>query len=133
MKINSMTLAGNIGRDAEVRYTPSGKAVADISIALDQGYGDKKSVVWTKLTVWEKTAEYLSDAKTGDNIIASNVEYRTEDYENKDGVKVTKHYFLAGKFSRVGIIQKPIARVDTSPEYNQDNGQADAVDESCPF
>jgi len=130
VKQNSMLMAGNLGHDVEVRYTPSGKAVADISIALDQGFGDNKSTVWTKLTVWEETAERLTDAQKGDNIIAINVEYRTETYKNKDDVEVTKHYFHAGKFSRVAIIQKSVAVREQDPAEDL---ASEHDGDGCPF
>lgn len=54
---------GRVGQDAEVTYTPSGKAVAKFSIAIDNGkdkQGDKREATWIQAVLWEKRAETLS-------------------------------------------------------------------------
>jgi single-strand DNA-binding protein len=51
---------GNVGRDPEMRYTPSGKAVAEFSVAVSRGYGENKKTVWYNVTCWEKLAEVCS-------------------------------------------------------------------------
>ncbi len=58
-------LLGNIGGDAEMRYTPSGKAVANFSLAISKrgkdASGNKTEVTtWFRVAVWDKTAESLS-------------------------------------------------------------------------
>jgi single-strand DNA-binding protein len=40
-----------------MRFTPEGKAVVDLNLAVDDGYGDNKKTIWIKATAWEKTAE----------------------------------------------------------------------------
>lgn len=63
-----ITLLGRLGNSPEMRYTPAGKAVASFSLAVDKGYGDKKTTLWARVTVWEQQAEncakYLSKGAT---------------------------------------------------------------------
>ena len=40
--MNLVVLQGNISKDSELRYTPNGKAVVRFSVAVNEGYGDKK-------------------------------------------------------------------------------------------
>ena len=103
MHYNQSMIAGNLGRDVEVRHTTGGKAVADLSVAISRG--KDKDPIWTKITVWEKTAEYMADAKKGDNVIAIGVRYDVDEYE-KDGEKKKTHYFVADSWSRVTFIPK---------------------------
>ena len=56
----SITLVGRLGRDPEMRYTPAGKAVTSFSMAVDRGYGDKKTTIWFRVSAWEKLAEVCS-------------------------------------------------------------------------
>ena len=65
----TLILVGNLGRDPELRYTPSGQAVANFSIATNRQYntsdGEKvKETIWFRITAWGKTGEvcnqYLS-------------------------------------------------------------------------
>lgn len=51
------TGVGRLGRDAETRYTQSGKPVANLAIAVDVGFGDNKSTLWLDASIWGKRAE----------------------------------------------------------------------------
>lgn len=55
--INTVTLTGRLGSDIELRYTPQGKAVCDINLAVQSGYGDNEKTSWIGLTMWDKKAE----------------------------------------------------------------------------
>jgi single-strand DNA-binding protein len=48
---------GRLGKDVSLRYTPDGKAVASFSVAVDDGYGDKKMTIWYRVSAWDKLAE----------------------------------------------------------------------------
>jgi single-strand DNA-binding protein len=54
-----MEIFGNVGRDCETKFTPSGKLICTFSIAYSVGYGDKKHTVWTKCVAWEKLGELI--------------------------------------------------------------------------
>ena len=69
---NKVILIGNLTRDVEVRYTPTGMAVADVSLAVNESYKGKDgqkvdSTVFVECTLWGKTAElagqYLAKGK----------------------------------------------------------------------
>lgn len=45
-------ITGNLGRDVEVKYTPSGKMVGNFSVAVEQGFGDRKHTVWLDCVIW---------------------------------------------------------------------------------
>jgi len=50
-------IVGRAGKDAEMRFTQSGKGVTSFSVAVQDGFGDKKKTVWYRVTAWEKLAE----------------------------------------------------------------------------
>lgn len=59
---HKVILAGNLGRDPEMRYTPSGQAVTNLSVATNRTYTDAagnqvKQTVWFRVAVWGKQAE----------------------------------------------------------------------------
>ena len=54
---HEITLIGRLTKDPEMKYTPQGKAVTTMNIAVDDGYGDNKSTIWIRATAWEKQAE----------------------------------------------------------------------------
>ena len=64
--VNKVILIGNLGRDAELRYTPAGTAVAKFSIATTEIWNDKagqrqERTEWHNVDVWGKQAESLSE------------------------------------------------------------------------
>jgi len=62
MSYQKIIITGNLGRDPEMRYTPSGQAVTSFSVAVNESYtnanGEKiKKTVWFRITAWGKQAE----------------------------------------------------------------------------
>ena len=92
--VNKVTILGNCGRDPEVRYLPSGGAVANVSIATTSRRRDKSSGEWIVDTQWhravffERLAEIVGEyVKKGDPIyIEGRLKYGTY----KDGAGVEK-------------------------------------------
>ena len=55
--MNVWTFTGNIGKDAEVRYTNAGKAICSFSVAVSSGWGENKKTTWAKCIMFGKRAE----------------------------------------------------------------------------
>ena len=91
--VNKVILIGNLGRDPELRYTQSGQAVANFSIATSENWNDKSSgerverTEWHRIVAWGRTAElaaqYLSKGRT----VYVEGRLQTREYEDSDGVK----------------------------------------------
>src|SRR3989338_5918517 len=56
--VNKVILIGNLGRDPEVRYTPSGLAVANVTIATSESWKDKQSGEMQERTEWHRIVFY---------------------------------------------------------------------------
>ena len=84
--MNNITIAGQLGRDAEVRYLPNGDPVANFSVADSQG--KDKTTIWWNCQLFGKRAESLSQYLTkGQSVtVSGNITQRT--YQ-KDGVDKT--------------------------------------------
>jgi len=89
---NISNFIGNLGRDPEKRYTPSGTAVINASIGVDTGYGDNKRTDWVPLVIWGKAAETFEQLCQKGTMIAVTATYQTSEYE-KDGEKRYRHEF----------------------------------------
>lgn len=62
MSYHKILITGNLGRDPEMRFTPSGQAVTSFSVAVNETYtnnnGEKiKKTIWFRVTAWGKQAE----------------------------------------------------------------------------
>lgn len=92
--MNKAILMGNLTRDPELRYTPTGTAVCDMSIALNytKGKGEQKTeeVSFIELTAFSKTAENAAEyLKKGRPIIIEG-RLQQERWESQDGKKMSK-------------------------------------------
>lgn len=64
--LNDVKLIGNLTRDPQVRYTPGGNAVCDLSVAVNEKYKDKdgnvkEEVTFVDCTCWGRTAEFAGE------------------------------------------------------------------------
>lgn len=67
---HTIILVGNVGRDPEMRYTPSGSAVTTFSVAVSDGFGDRKKTIWFRISAWEKLAETCNNfLKKGSKVL----------------------------------------------------------------
>ena len=89
MGFNTVIVSGNLTRDIEVKYLPSGKAVAKGGLAVNRNF--KKGDDWVKETLflniegWERIAERLGDLEKG-ALVTIQGDLRDDSWE-KDGVK----------------------------------------------
>ena len=86
--MNKVILTGNLTKDVEMRYTQSGKEMARMSIAVNQGYGDKQTTDFFNLTAWEKTANLCGKYLSKGSKVLVEGRLKNNNYE-KNGVK---HY-----------------------------------------
>jgi len=90
--VNKVILVGNLGRDAELRYTPGGAAVAKFSIATTEVWNDKSGqrqerTEWHNIDLWGKQAESLSEYLVKGKQVYVEGRLQTDEYNDKDGNK----------------------------------------------
>ena len=93
---NSVTLVGNITRDPELRFTPSGQATASFGLAVNRRWQDRQTNEWQEATsffdvvCWREMAENASESLTRGSrvIVTGRLEQRS--WENQEGEKRSK-------------------------------------------
>ena len=90
--VNKVILVGNLGRDAELRYTPGGSPVATINLATTEVWNDKggqrqEKTEWHRVVLWGKTAESLNEYLTKGKQIYVEGRLQTRQWDDKDGNK----------------------------------------------
>jgi single-strand DNA-binding protein len=83
--MNSLTIAGQLGRDAEVRFLPNGDAVANFSIADSQG--KDKDAIWWNCQLFGKRAESLAQYLTKGQAVTITGSVSQRKYTDKNGVE----------------------------------------------
>lgn len=90
--VNKVILVGNLGRDAETKFTPSGASVSKFAVATTRKWKDQQSsewkeeTNWTNVVVWrqENLANYLTKGKQ----VYVEGRLQSRSYDDKDGKKV---------------------------------------------
>ena len=81
--MKNLTIAGNIGKSAELRKTGNGDQVAGFSVAVNDGFGDKKRTLWFDVSIWGKRAEVLAPMLTKGGKVCVTGDLSTRKHEGK--------------------------------------------------
>jgi single-strand DNA-binding protein len=138
MKANGLA---RIGKDAEVRYTPGGAAVANVSLAFSYGKkGDdgKRPTQWVDASLWGQRAESLAPyIKKGGQIVAYLEDVSIQTFTKGDGTQATKMVarlvdleFVSGG-EQASSQPKPQPRPQAAPQSQ--NSGFDDFDSDIPF
>jgi single-strand DNA-binding protein len=90
--VNKVILVGNLGRDAELRYTPGGSAVATLNLATTDSYTDgagqkQEKTEWHRIVMWGERAEKLAEYLTKGKQLYVEGKLQTREWEDKEGNK----------------------------------------------
>lgn len=139
--VNKVILIGNLGRDPEIRYLPSGQPVASFSVATTETFTDRNNTRqertdWHNITVWGKQAELCGQyLKKGRQVyIEGRISY--QQYEAKDGsgkryrteIVAQRVQFLGG---RDGAGSRQGGMMEEPPDMG--GGMPPPEDEDIPF
>jgi single-strand DNA-binding protein len=107
MSVNKVILVGRLGRDPETRYTSSGQAVANFSVATDESYKDKngerqKRTEWHKIVVWGKQAEIAQQYLKKGSLVFIEGRIQSREWQDKEGQKRTSFEIVATNFRMLG-------------------------------
>ena len=90
--VNRVILVGNLGRDQELRYIPSGQAVANFTLATNDRWRDKEGnnqerTEWHRIVVWGKSAENCAQYLQKGRSVYVEGRLQTREWEDKEGNK----------------------------------------------
>lgn len=132
----NVSLAGNLGRDAEHKTTQSGQDLCSFSVGVTVGFGENKSTVWVDVTRWGKGADGLARILRKGSKVAVCGELSTREHNGKTYLQcradnVTVQGTPAGPEGR-GERKQPY---DDKPSGGSGWGQkaADDLDDDIPF
>ena len=129
MSINSVTISGNLGRDAELRATKSGMQVLGFSVCANSrvkrgdSWEDKPN--WVDVSIFGKRAESVAKYLTKGTHVTIHGRLNQRTWETDDGQRRSKLEVIADDIDFSGG-----ARSDSAP---QQDAYADVYDDDCPF
>ena len=131
--VNKVLLIGNLGKDAELRYTPGGAAVATFQMATTERWNDKSGqrqerTEWVRVVLWGKTAEALAQYLVKGKQIYVEGRLQTRQWDDKDG---NTRYTTEIRGDRVVLLGGGTAKAE-QPAVAQDP-VALSVEDDIPF
>lgn len=132
--INKVILMGRLTRDPEIRYTGSEKAVCNFTVAVENGYGDKKQTDFINCVAWNKAAEFLEKYFTKGMMIIVDGRISTRTWEGQDGRKnyVTEVVVSEVSFGETRKQQEQARQTDPA-HNNKEFTPLDGIDDDLPF
>ena len=105
--VNKAILVGNLGRDAEMRFTAGGTPVATVSLATTERFTDREGqkredTQWHRIVIWGKTAESLHEYLTKGKQIYVEGRIQTRKWTDKEGKEVTTTEIRADRIVLLG-------------------------------
>jgi len=135
--VNKVILIGNLGKDPELRYTPSGVAVANFSIATNERWKDKDGnyqdrTEWHRIVAWRKLAETVGEyLKKGSQVyIEGRLQTRT--WEDQNGNKRSTTEIVADSLQMLGR-REGVSSPDVAEPPTTSSDDEMAANDDLPF
>lgn len=106
--INKVILIGNLGRDPEVRYTPNGAAICNVTIATSRNWKDKNSgermeeTEWHRVVFYDRLAEIAGEYLKKGRPVYVEGRLKTRKWQDKDGVEKYTTEIIADQMQMLG-------------------------------
>jgi len=132
--MNQVNLVARIGKEIELKYLPSGSAIASFSVAVNQDYkkdGQKvEKTSWFDITAFGKTAENVNQYFNKGSMIGITGELEQQTWTAQDGSKRSKVIIKLQNFTFIDKRQDNQQQQQQAPQQQQ---QVQYEDESIPF
>jgi single-strand DNA-binding protein len=119
MNTNLVILTGNLTKDPEFRYTPNGHGVANFTIAVNDGFGDKQDTDFIDCTVWRKTAEAVANYCFKGHKVTVEGKLKQQVWKDKEG-KTNRRFYVNAR--RVEFLNARAKGAEMEPQYADPDG-----------
>lgn len=137
--INAVTLVGRLTKDVDLRYTQSGKAVGNFTLAVNRPFKNaqgEQEADFINCTSWGKQAENLANYMKKGSQVGIVGRIQTRSYENNDGKRVFVTEVVADQVSflesKSNKTEKPSNEQPSNP-FRDEAGPVDISDDDLPF
>lgn len=134
--LNLCQFIGRVGKPPETRYSASGDAITNITLAVDDSYKDKNGekvdkCEWVNVTFYRKLAEIAGEFLIKGNLVYVSGKIETRKYTDKNGVEKYSTSIIADKMQMLG--GKTAAADSERTKTTSQSGGFDDMDDSIPF
>lgn len=138
MSVNRVILVGRLGKDPELKYTPSGSPVCTLTVATSESWTDKSSgqkqekTEWHRVVLWGRQAENCNKFLKKGSLVYLEGKIQTRSWEDKDG---NKKYSTEINANTVNFLSKSSgSSYDNEESPNEDiSTHDDYANDDIPF
>lgn len=120
MSINVICASGNIGKDAEQRWTPNQKCIASFSLPVRQGYGEREKTSWVKCMLFGAKAEKLPQYLTKGTKVTVTGEFVMEEWTDQNGGKRSQPVIIVMDIDFGSSGNKQASQQQPEPGFDSD-------------
>lgn len=135
--MKTISIAGRTGKAGELRHTGSGDAVLSFSVAVDDGYGDKKTTIWFDCSVWGKRAAALEPHIGKGTALAVSGDLGTREHAGKTylTIRVNELTLLGGGEKKEAAPKRSTSydRDDVRTQGSPPRSTANELNDDLPF
>ncbi len=122
--LNKVMIVGHLGRDPEMRYTPSGRPVTTFSVATNRSWttsdGEKRTdTEWFNVVAWNKLAEICNQYLVKGQQVYIEGRLQTRRWEDSNGTRHTSVEVVANEMIMLGDRRSDEAITDDAPEEDE--------------
>ena len=136
--MNSWNFTGNLGRDAEQRFTTNGDSVVSFSVGVKSGFGEKATTTWANCAMFGKRGEAVAQYLKKGTLVGIVGEVNNREYQDKEG---QKRYSLDVRVNDLTLLGGKSDRSESAPsqQANPRNAQGAPkasigdMDDDIPF
>lgn len=132
--MKNITIAGRLGKAAELRRLQDGTPVLSFTVAVDDGWGERKRTLWFDCSLFGKRGEPLEQYMLKGTAVAVSGDLSTREYEGKTylTVRVNEVTLQGGKQDGERRESRPAQRQQSYAEQSG-GSYADVIDDDLPF
>jgi single-strand DNA-binding protein len=136
--VNKAILVGNLGTDPELRYTPSGKAVANFSLATNEQWTNKdgekeERTEWHRIVAWGRLGEICGEYLSKGSQVYIEGRIQTRPWEDRDGNKRYTTEIIAQTMQMLGGISRKEGEASSPEERHPVEEPISIPDDDIPF
>ena len=132
--MNVFTFTGNLGNDAEQRYTPSGDSIVSFSVPAKSGFGDKAVTSWIRCSMFGKRGESVLPYLKKGQLVGVSGEFSAREWTDKEGQKRISNECRVNDLNLLGKSGESNNR--TQADQHQQGkrvSHGDSLDSDIPF
>lgn len=133
--MNNVTLVGNITKDAELKFTSNGSAVASFTLAVSRAFKNangEKETDFINCVVWRKQAEVLAEYTGKGSKLAVRGRMQVRNYENKEGTRVYVTEVVVEEFTFLDSKKDKQPSQSGNDPFTKNSTEIDGLD-NLPF